>query len=325
MNNKPLNPKIYSIVFVVMFFLILLAQLFVPDFDVKTISGNYLWRKNFISGYNTFKYEIGDRLFSLAVIGKDGGFYYTRDTSIQDFQKTSPINVSKMKRLNNFFDKINNNISSYGGALLIVIPPNKNTIYPQFMPDEIPVLGEISSLDRLIDYLNKNSDIQILDLRPALISARVSSQVYYKTDTHWNCQGAFYAYDAILNKLNNNYPQLQPQPISNFDIIFSENKTLDIPRLLGIDVQESLQTIIPKFPVNDSVGNLPSLTVFHDSFYVACLNHYLEIAFKDITAIPYSEVHVEEYLHIIETEKPDIVIIEFVERYIEYFLSTIHD
>jgi hypothetical protein len=325
MKNQPLNSKNYSIIFVALFFLILLSQLFVPEFNIKTISKNYLWRKNLISGYNTFRYEIGDRLFSNMVIGKDEGFYFTGEASIPDFQRTSVINVSKMKRLTKFFNNVNQQVSSYGGTLLIVIPPNKITIYPHFMPDEIPVLGEISSLDRLINYLNENSDIRIIDLRSSLIEASSASPVYYQTDTHWNCYGAYFAYQSILSKIGQTYPQVMPRPIDDFDIILSESQPLDITRSLGLDIKESLQSIVPKFSADDSRDISLNLLMFHDSFYNACLNQYLDTAFGEIISIPYNDVHEKDYLQVIDTQKPDIVVIEFLERYIEYFLSTTYD
>lgn len=319
MNNKTINSKVYSVVFVALFFLILIAQLFVPDFDVKTISGNYLWRKNFISGYNTFKYEIGDRLFSIAVIGKDGGFYFTGDKSIPDYQKTDPINVSKMKRLTQLLVQLKKKTNENGGVFLLVIPPNKSTIYPQNMPDEIPVLGEISSLDRLLSYIDENSDVQTLDLRPALTQASIREKIYYQTDTHWNCHGAFYAYKEILIKLQTSYPEIISQLLSDFDIVPSENVKFDIISSLGINITESSQYLSPKFQTDFSVKKTPSLLILHDSFYNACLDKFMETAFEDINAMPYNSAVVKDYIQLIEDEKPEIVIVEFVERFMEYF------
>ena len=41
-----------------------------------------------------------------------------------------------------------------------------------------------------MEYLRKHSDVEIVDLRPALRAARHLGDVYYVHDTHWNDRGA---------------------------------------------------------------------------------------------------------------------------------------
>lgn len=297
----------------------LISQVFVINFNMKKISENYLWRKNFISIYNSFKYMVGDRVFANAIVGKDGGFYFIGDKSIPDHQKTDPINVSKMKRLTHLLLQLKNKTIENGGEFLLVIPPNKSTIYPQNMPNEIPVLGEISSLDRLLSYIYENSDIETLDLRPTLIQASTDKEVYYQTDTHWNCSGAFYAYESILLTLQISYPELENHPLSDFDILFSEDAKFDIASSLGLDITEPNQYVSPKFQTDFSATETPSVFILHDSFYDVCLDDFMGTGFKDIHALPYNSAEIGDYLQVIDDKKPDIVIVEFVERFMEYF------
>jgi uncharacterized protein (DUF1501 family) len=53
-----------------------------------------------------------------------------------------------------------------------------------------------------VEYLQKNTEINVLDLRPVFMGASQSSQIYYKADAHWNCLGAYYASNEMISKMN---------------------------------------------------------------------------------------------------------------------------
>jgi hypothetical protein len=336
--NKPNSwQKGYSTFFVALFFVVLIAQLFIPNFSLKAISDGYLWRKDLIKGYFNFKYNVGDKVYSRAVIGKDGWLFYTGDMSIQDYQKTAPANVGSLNRFMAVFNSYNEQVSQYGGVFLIVIVPDKSTVYPQYMPDEIPVIGQTSSLDRLVERLQKDGRFQFLDLRITLKAGSAASQNYYKTDSHWNCDGAYSAYKEIISKLASSHLNLQAYSLDDFRMISSQNSLLDVPSSMGLDLKENSMDAIPKFNSNlsastglsrENAGNslrvvvnsgkvAPSLMIFHDSFYPACFNSFVEPTFGSTISLHYGDASLADQLQLIEREKPDIVILEFVERQME--------
>jgi hypothetical protein len=57
--------------------------------------------------------------------------------------------------------------------------------------------------------------------------------------------------------------------------------------------------------------------IFHDSFYPACLNSFVEPTFGSTISLHYGDASLADQLQLIEREKPDIVILEFVERQME--------
>ncbi|MFN8387050.1 MAG: hypothetical protein U0X92_11595 [Anaerolineales bacterium] len=63
-------------------------------------------------------------------------------------------------------------------------------------------------MDQVIAYLRANGKQQVIDLRPALLTAKSERQVYYATDTHWNDYGAYIAYSAIMNELRKTDPKI---------------------------------------------------------------------------------------------------------------------
>ena len=332
--------KIYSKGFSFVFFAVLLLQLLGPDLGVNTVSDRFLWRMGLIEKFNDFRYSAGDQVFSAGLVGKDGWLFYSGDFSIHDYQKTAPVSKKQLKGLAKILGLINEGVARYGGTLVVVIPPDKNTIYPQYMPDQIPVIGQTSRLDQFMEYIQENTEVQIMDLRPALAEASQSSQIYYKSDAHWNCLGAYHASKEIISKINILYPKMQTHPLSDYEPGLTTDSSLDISTTMGLGLQEDTPTLTPKFPTgpisyipydkNESIKvainsqtDLPTAMILHDSFYTECLNQFLEPQFSRTLSMHYGIAGISDYIQLIDAEKPDVVIVEFAERHIEYFYKLI--
>jgi len=332
--------KMYSKVFSVVFFAVMLLQLLGPGLSLSTISDNFLWRMALVKGFNSIRLLVGDRVFNNGLVGEDGWLFYSGDFSINDYQKTAPLGKNRIKELTEVLGLLDERTSQYGGTLLVVIPPDKNTIYPQYMPDQIRVIGKTSRLDQLMDYLQKNTNINVLDLRPVFLDASQSSQIYYKSDAHWNCLGAYYASNEIISEVGRLHPEIQPRPLADFQIGSTIDTSLDISWTMGLGLQENAVTLTPKFVTGsvshtsyennefikvavNSLQNLPSAMILHDSFYNECLNQILEPQFGEIISMHFADALSSDYLKLIDTEKPDVVIVEFAERHIEYFSKLI--
>ena len=225
-----------------------------------------------------------------------------------------------------------------GGILILAIPPDKSTIYPQYMPDEIPVIGEISRLDQTLEFVHKNTHVRIVDLRPILLDASQSMQTYYKTDSHWNCYGAFYAYHAIFSEAANVHTGMNVYSLDDFKKTATNKKLMDISPLLALTFKEELFTLTPKFPVRlkktpsdypmakmvvNSQSDLPVGLVLHDSFYANCLDNFIEPSLSRTISLNSAVSGMDEFIKIIDAEKPDVLIVEFAERQIEYFVREV--
>ena len=344
MKIKNTLQSIYSIVFLLIFFVLLLGQVFVPDMHMDTLSENYLWRKTMINKFLLYKYEIGDRVFSTVLVGESGWLYYTYNLSMRNYQKVDPLNNSNIKKISTVLEQINDRVKQHGGELIVVVAPDKSTIYPQFMPEEIPVIGNEASLDRLIAYLEKSGEINLVDLRPNLLEASRTVDVYYKTDTHWNCEGAYVAYSSILSyiKSNSDLPEVHVYEKGDFKITY-HNTYLDLAGTINYPVPEPFMTASPDFDVSisdlsgenggrygqnvrikvNSNDSLPTSMVFHDSFYDACLVTYIETSFGHTISAKYADISLSNMLEMIEQENPEVVIVEFAERFMEYFMRQV--
>ncbi|MBI5295794.1 MAG: hypothetical protein HY869_09985 [Chloroflexi bacterium] len=343
-STQPRAIQVYSLVFSIVVMAMLVSFLAVPDLDLASLSDNMRWRQDLIALYGSLRLKLGDQVFNKAVVGKDGWIFYTGEFSIPDYQNSAPFSEERLQSIQKALDQLSSELEKQGKTLLVVIAPNKSTIYAQYMPAEIPVLGERSRLDQFTGYMQEHGSTRVIDLRQDLISASREHDVYYKVDTHWNDMGAYYAYREILDALSSRDPRLHSHPLSDFDYTMMQyNINPDLPRALGLPVfAEPRWKLTPRFPVQELtvVGritvssnrelltlegtdkNLPSLLVYHDSFYAAYggLSHLLEPNFRRIITVPFVAEPAIWSLDWIQKEGPDIVIIEVVERYLNLTL-----
>lgn len=298
-----------------------------------------LYKKDFlIRKANLLRTKIGDRILPGSLIGKDGWADYTGDGNIDDFQNLKPFDLKeelilRLKTLNQYLD-------SQGITLWVVIAPNKATIYPDKLPDQIKSLPTESRLDRLIKDLEDNNLPIIVDLRPSLRAARENQDVYYPpNNTHWNGYGAFVAYTTIINALKSSYPELAPYQTADMKLM-PPDLSLSMPGPYFAPKDPFVQTLHlgedngrnqytgTEYGYNQfssiPESNLPTLLMFHDSFGAYYLNDYLSMNFaKSHFVHLYGHSGVSPYYlskESIQQFKPDIIIIEVAERDLEFLV-----
>lgn len=333
--------KGYPILFILVVFTGLFIQLFGRELTLDLISEKFLWRNELIKKWNNIRFQLGDNVFSQAIVGKDEWMYYTGDKSIGDYQKVLKVGPRETKDLLQNLELFDDWVTKNDGKLFLVVAPDKQTIYPQYMPDEIPVFGEYSRFDRILTYWSElEINVSLVDLRAPLIEASSVHQVYQKGDTHWNCVGAYYAYQEIMNQVSIFQPGTEPYSLDEFEIRYQTPKVRDIPGMLGIDHLEEGLDLVPKFVPNqldvkeqpleykgyariveNQNKDLPTALIIHDSFYPACFNVLFEQHFSRTYAIHYA--FVKSYRELIKEQKADVVILETVERYLLTRLSYI--
>ena len=275
-----------------------------------------------------------ERVFDKTLIGKERWLIFTDEGSIDDYQHVNAFSEADLKRLQKDLDALNETLRQKGIRFLVVIPPNKNTIYPEYVPDEILVASAPSRYDQLTQYMRQHGKTQILDLRPALLEARKTRVVYLSKDTHWNDYGAFVAYQQIILALQADFPILEPHPLSDYQPATEAGVVLDLaenmaaPDLVTDDIVLSpLYNSQTSYFQEKHAGRrltigtnpntaLPKIVIYHDSFFNRLINwigdHFQKSVFIPINSPP--EIWNFSW---IDSENPDIVILEFTERYID--------
>ena len=288
-------------------------------------------RATLIRGLSLVRFHVGlafDRDTNI-IMGKDGWLFYPEDQGdLLADRNLDPFTPGELDVWQRMLEHRCKFCAEHGIPFIVVIPPDKQSVYPEFLPVEFSVVGPKSRLDQLIDRLREtNSPVDMIDLRPILSEAKKYRRIYFKTDTHWNSFGAYAAYPVILDAIGRVLPgvKMTPQPLSDF-IVHTSPRSGDLAYFLNLyhEYQEDwprLDTRVP-FPAigfSDTTKGAdpraPSLFMIHDSFagslYQLLGPHFSRVRWEWTTVMNGPEVL---------SFKPDVVIDEFVER--NLFLPT---
>ena len=255
------------------------------------------------------------------VIGKDGWLFINDRRSIDDYQGILRYTDQELSVINATIEYRKNWLSKQGIPLLLVVVPNKETIYPEFMPEGITKVNESTRLDQLINYLNLNSDVDLLDLSKVLLQEKDNHLLYYKTDSHWNDYGAYFGYSEIMKRMKTYFPGIEAYPIDDYaEKVHSSPKAGDFASLLMMeDTYKERYFNLEKIDGTSNLATVKihSAVIYHDSFY-AMLQPFLAQHFDRI--LEFNQMPFDQRM--IEEEKPDIVIYIMVERLVpEDFLA----
>ena len=265
------------------------------------------------------------------LIGRKGWLYYTADGSLEDYRRNKPFTNENLEDWRLALEAKRDYLAARGIRYLVVVAPNKHTIYPEFVPRTITQIHKESRLDQLSAYLRSRSNVPVLDLREPLLRSKDANRLYFRRDTHWNGRGAFIGYQSIIAALEPWFPNIGRMPASSFRELPSRRANPDLALLLGLggvltegDIQMDPQPyhkatwLIPDAPPGKqppwasecrSNPDLPRAVAFGDSFFGPMFGLMAEhfSRFVLVWNSPLDEA-------IIDREKPQVVIEEFVER-----------
>lgn len=134
-------------------------------------------------------------------LGKDGMLFLT-DT-LRDFCQLEPLTQEQLAKAAKTLKELDRRLNEVGSELIVLIAPNKNTIYPQYMPFYTVRGTGTSDMSRLTAALEALS-VETVDVLTPLLTAK--ERVYYLTDTHWNDAGALIAYRALMSRIAQGEP-----------------------------------------------------------------------------------------------------------------------
>jgi alginate O-acetyltransferase complex protein AlgJ len=338
-KNKPFSlfafiRKAYPLVLIGAFLAVLLTPLAGLDLNPATLYSNFFGRLRLVRLVTDVRAAIGDRVFANAIIGRDGWLFQTSENVMRDYQNAVPFTEKQLAVFQQNMDGIAAYFKQQGKSLVVVIAPNKGSIYPDYLPVEIHKLNPKSRFDQVVEYLQAHGQTQILDLRPKLIAARKDQLVYYQTDSHWTEFGAYIAYREILKSLQPNHPQLVPRSFSDFSPVSEGMVAMDLATLIGsVHIKEEKVVLKPNDTTTSTVHNLklddgrwitlswnqkqdlPRAVVFYDSFLYPIIPWFND-HFSQVTYIPHYANLSTWNLNWVTQQKADVVIVEIAEKYI---------
>ena len=283
------------------------------------------FRKTLIGLQAMAKRELGVSTSPEVIIGRDGWLFYAGSYAMDNYRAVRPFTERELQAYLRAYENRRDFLKKLGIAFLLVIPPEKHSIYPEFLPRSITRSGSKTRLDQLKEYFEQRSTVSLIDVRPALLTAKSMSdrKLFFKTDTHWTPYGSFIAYREIMAAARHLQPEIKEIPPSHLEVDPTPN-TGDLERMLGLTASEQMENVrtgstvmaIPKTPqisvLENSQPGLPKVMMIHDSFGVP-LGGLLSQHFRRSVLIS-SPGAVDFNPREIQREKPDLLIVEVNER-----------
>lgn len=286
-------------------------------------------------------------------VGKDGWMFNNYDHCLDNHRGFLPLVEAEIKLLNDSFSKRRDFIQSLGGRYIIVVAPDKHSVYPEFLPDSLKPLTGYSTRKHFLEIMT-NAGIESLDLTPALLAAKGVERpegtlyLYDRLGSHWSFPGAYVAALATAQKLREYFPDLPA--IANPASVWRSQEPLDVSlepiqggdRLLVdwsplgrfikqtswnvhfknenefemkfMDEYSKRTATFPCLVFETKDKSLPTGIIFGDSFG-AFLAPYLAKYFSKLIFIGQSDNYGMRFdKELIAAERPDIVLNIFVER-----------
>jgi len=266
-----------------------------------------------------------------ALVGRQG-WLYLAGSPVIGYQRMRPLSAARLEVWRRALETHYQACRQRGALFVLVVAPNKHTIYPEYLPTAARPLWRQSPWDQLVEHLAAHSEVPVVDLRPALLQAKEAGwQVYRRHDSHWSPLGEFAAYREWIKVLGRYFPQLQPLPLAAFTSAPEVKIGGDLSLFMGTRNQareEVVQLTLedpgarlvnslrpdPRRGLAQEIFEAPeqrlravmAVDSFGDRLKPYLAEHFARVVFNPGMRVPY---------RLIEKEQPDIVVLEVAERF----------
>lgn len=316
--------------------------------DLPRAAENYVndrfgFRYQLVHLNSRLRYALGISSAKEVVIGSDGWLFYTADRILEQHTGADVFTDDELERWVQQMEADRDWLAKRGIHLLILIAPDKNTIYPEKLPDYPRRPGVATRLDQLAARLRR-SDLDFVDPRSALLKAKQGGlKVYFEGDSHWTQRGAFIAYSLVMDHVRKKFPNLSANALEDYDVTWGPAPAADLAHLLTLDhdLHYDVENFLPRgarhelgprttsrpgwpwrvVEVSTDLKNRPRLLVMGDSFIDYVLGpNFLYETFRDPVWTHHNLGTFD--FNLVKETKPDLVIVEFAERYLHSPLGT---
>ena len=314
------------------------------------ISDHFVGRRYLVKAYNFLHVKMGNSPLVRVVVGKNGWLYLNQTGLTEANRGALPLGQARLDMLRESFTTRNDYLQSLGKHFVVLAAPDKNSVYPEYLPNSVKHIGPSRYQQFQQSVANKGfPSVAVIE---SLQDARSRGEwLYSQTDSHWNCRGAWFAYQALMQALRDDgYAggRILQEPDFKFDQAATTQSGDLVKNLLslgGLIPELHAYTCRPE-TASEIVASRPSdgtafdyvyaappgkehrryshreardgsrVLVYRDSYANALLPFLSETFDEVIYAAPpvqmgFDPADVKQY-------DPDLVIYEFVERALHY-------
>lgn len=369
-----MKSKVTYSIFIIMFFLMLLLPLVFVDLSGETVSEQenrtlaelpsvsvlFNEPEEFVSRFEDwFSDHVGFRLELInlkkeiddlddAVQYTDGNYIYLRGQQghryfaytdgwmIGKFQGKEFLSDEQLSGLANDLNDISQYLDEKGIPLIVMICPDKESVYPEYYPESIIRGLDPIQLDIITEYLSEHTNIDVYNSKEQLVAAKENYLVYNKAAgdlEHYNQIGAFIDYLELMKRINIYFPEMKPYTFNDAVITYGgdgvpsvslqmETPCIELDSSFFDDAEVNRPFTWQERAFENTDQTLPTILIMRDSYTDRFID-FIAPHFGKTIAIHYNNMkNLKEYIALYS---PDIVIFESAEREFEWFARWIAD
>jgi hypothetical protein len=297
------------------------------------VNDHFGLRSELITLNSYLRYRLGVSASPKVLVGDGGWLFYVSDPNWEFFRGKSRLSDAQLRQWLDRMEQHRAWLAARGIQFLILPVPLKETIYPEHLPYWLRREQAETQVDQVVRGAASRPGLCVIDVRQRLLDRKRQAAVYQAFDTHWNDEGGFVAYTAIMQEIAKRRPgtpmltrqAIELQPARGDRI--QQNLTL----MLGINLfvqphcavytprQSStvrVQYLTPRTDwtspqlMTTGITNMPRIMLIRDSFSASLLP-YLEDTFASLLLThvsdgPFPQSYIEQY-------RPDVVLLEVQE------------
>ncbi len=171
---------------------------FFDDFETY-FSEHFAFRQQLVTLDGYFKSKVlGTSANEDVIVGKNGWLYYGE--TINDFLNIDTLSNRGINNIKNNLEIINDYCKQKDVKFIFTIAPNKNSVYPEYMPVNYVPTENSDNYERLSAILSE--DFPYCNMKETILNTESNIPLYHKEDTHWNNLGAYAGHARIMEMLD---------------------------------------------------------------------------------------------------------------------------
>ncbi len=287
-----------------------------------------LIRWNSRLGYGLF----GEVSGADAVVGKDGWMFYRSESDgdpMGDYMGRTLFYDNELEAIARNLTEARDALEAQGIEFVLMIAPNKERIYAEYMPDYYGQPAADYAAKQLVAYLEEHTNLRVVYAYDALQEAKEQLPqipLYYKMDTHWNNMGGYVGARELLTELGVEMPALGQLSIEKQDV---DTGYTDLVNMLSLQQEfpKEKEYLLTGYDRNNVVrdqwdffGQYRFYSDAADERRVFVIRDSFCSAMAEVLGSQFAEsvmVHNSAYQYeLIEEMQPDVVVYQVVERFL---------
>jgi hypothetical protein len=200
------------------------------------VADHFPLRRQLIGVLNRLRMLVGVSGSNRVIVGRDGWLFFDDDTHLGAARGDPPMPGHEIRNwLINLAGRTEY-LHARGTPYLVVSPPVKETIYPQYGPDWYRGPSPKRPAIFLPRLAQESGAGEVLYLHPELAAAtRAGEKTFSLHDTHWTGYGAYAGYVGLMTRLHAQGLTEGPLPLSAFQRVPNHGEgPRDLALMLGV-------------------------------------------------------------------------------------------